>query len=94
MLPLAVRAVLDCALQKFRPGRSEPILVGGISLLKPALRLMSSYRLVIEEVTDAGVITNYTRWVDSVQLWEAEKAGSLPLVPSSSRSTFNWFPGG
>jgi hypothetical protein len=44
-----------------------------MSLLKPALRLMSSYRLVIEEVMDAGVRTSYTRWVESVQVREADK---------------------
>jgi hypothetical protein len=30
------------------------------------------YRFVIEEITDAGVITNYTRWLDAVQVREAE----------------------
>ena len=49
MLSRTVRDVLNSALQKYRPGQSDPILVGGMSLLKPALRLMSSYRLVIEE---------------------------------------------
>jgi plasmid replication initiation protein len=44
-----------------------------MSLLKPVLRLMSSYRLVIEEVMDAEVTTSYTRWVESVQVREAEK---------------------
>jgi hypothetical protein len=72
MLSRATRAVLDTALQKYRPGRSEPVLVGGITLLKPALQLMTSYRLVIEDVTGAGVITSYTRWVESVQVREAE----------------------
>jgi hypothetical protein len=32
------------------PGQSEPLLVGGEKLLKPALRLMTWYRLVIERV--------------------------------------------
>jgi hypothetical protein len=27
---------------------ADPILVGGLSLLKPALRLMTSYRLLLE----------------------------------------------
>jgi hypothetical protein len=40
MLSRSARAVLDTALQKYRPGRSEPILVGGIAQLKLALRLM------------------------------------------------------
>ena len=33
---------------------------------------MTWYRLVIEEINDAAVITNYTRWVDSVQVRGAE----------------------
>jgi plasmid replication initiation protein len=41
-------------------------------MIKPALRLITSYRLVIEEITDAEVITSYTRWVDAVQVREAE----------------------
>jgi hypothetical protein len=73
MLSRTERDVLNIALQKYRPGQSEPILVGGISLLKPALRLMSSYRLVIEEVTDADVTTGYTRWIESVRVRESEK---------------------
>ena len=31
------RDVLNRALEKYRPGRSEPILVGGANALKPAL---------------------------------------------------------
>ena len=73
MLSRSARAVLDTALQKYRPGRrSEPIPVGGIAQLKPALRLMMSYRLVIREVEGAEVLTNYTRWLESVQLKEGE----------------------
>ena len=41
-------------------------------MLKPALRLMTSYRLVIEEIKDAEVITSYTRWLDAVQVRGAE----------------------
>jgi hypothetical protein len=37
MLARSERAVLDTALQKYRPGRTEPIPVGGIAQLKPAL---------------------------------------------------------
>ena len=72
MLSRAARAVLDCSLQKYRPGRSEPILVGGVNLLKPALRLMMSYRLVIQEIVGTEVLTSYTRWLESVQLKELE----------------------
>ena len=42
------------------------------SALKPALRLMTAYRLMIEEIKDAEVITSYTRWVDAVQVKGAE----------------------
>src|SRR5271166_778337 len=72
MLTDAERGVLNTALEKYRPGQSEPILVGGKNLLKPALRLMTWYRLVIEEIKDAEVITSYTRWVDAVQVTGTE----------------------
>ncbi len=60
MLSRPTRAVLDTALQKYRPGRSDLILIGGISLLKPALRLMMSYRLVIQDVAGFEVLTSFT----------------------------------
>jgi hypothetical protein len=44
MLSDAERDVLNTALEKYRAGRSEPILVGGEKVLKPVLRLMTSYR--------------------------------------------------
>jgi plasmid replication initiation protein len=72
MLSDAERNVLNIGLQKYRPGQSAPILVGGENLLKPALRLMSDYRLRIEEIKDAEVITSYTRWVETVQVRGAE----------------------
>jgi plasmid replication initiation protein len=72
MLSDAERDVLNRALEKYRPGQAEPILVGGNNRLKPALRLMSDYRLVIEEIKDSEVITSYTRWVDAVQVKGAE----------------------
>jgi hypothetical protein len=68
MLSDAERKVLNSALEKYRPGQSEPIFVGGESVLKPALRLMANYRLVIEEIEDGKVISSYTRWVDAVQV--------------------------
>jgi hypothetical protein len=34
--------------------------------LKPALWLMSQYRLCIEEIKGAEVVTSYTRWLESV----------------------------
>ena len=39
------RNVLHRALEKYRPGQSDPILVGGKKVFKPALRLMIDYRL-------------------------------------------------
>jgi hypothetical protein len=63
MLSDAERGVLNTALEKYRPGQSEPILVGGKNRLKPALLLMTSYRLVIEEIEEGKVISSYTRWV-------------------------------
>jgi plasmid replication initiation protein len=72
MLPDAERTVLNTALEKYRPGQSEPILVGGKKVLKPALRLMTWYRLKIEEVLDSRAVTSYTRWVDAVQVRGAE----------------------
>jgi hypothetical protein len=72
MLSDAERKVLNTALEKYQPGQSEPIYVGGGNVLKPALRLMRNYRLVIEEIKDSQAITSYTRWVDAVQVREAE----------------------
>jgi hypothetical protein len=61
MLSDAERTVLNKALEKYQPGRSEPVLVGGNKVLKPALRLMTLYRLVIEEIQDGQPVTSYTR---------------------------------
>src|SRR5271165_574536 len=62
------RDVLDRALEKYRPDRSEPILIGSEKLLNPALKqLMSFYRLRIDEIKDEAV-TCYTRWLESVGL--------------------------
>ena len=44
MLSDAERKVLSSALEKYRPGQSEPILVGGENLLKPALQLTKALR--------------------------------------------------
>jgi len=52
MLSETERAILNTALEKYRPGRSEPIRVGDKKVLKPALRLMTYYRLKIEEFLD------------------------------------------
>ena len=68
LLSNAEREVLNSALEKYQPGESEPILVGGNNLLKPALRLMSDYRVVLEEVKGAELVTTYTRWLETVQV--------------------------
>jgi hypothetical protein len=54
------RDVLNQALSKYRPGQSEPILIGGEKLLKPTLKLMSFYRLRIDEMKEDAVVTSYT----------------------------------
>jgi plasmid replication initiation protein len=76
MLSRSTRAVLDTALRKFRPGRTDLIPVGGIAQLKPALRLMTSYRLTIRDVVGNEVLTSYTRWLESVEV----KEGADPEV--------------
>jgi hypothetical protein len=60
------RDVLNRALEKYRPGQSEPILIGGEKLLKPALRLMNLFRLRIDEIKGNAVVTSYTRWLEAV----------------------------
>jgi plasmid replication initiation protein len=72
MLTDGERNVLNIGLQKYRPGQTEPILIGGEKLLKPALRLMSDYRLRIDEIKSDAVLTIYTRWLESVQARGAE----------------------
>ena len=67
MLSDAERNVLNIGLQKYRPGHSEPILIGGEKMLKPALRLMSVYRLRIDEIKGGTAVTSYTRWLEAVQ---------------------------
>ena len=91
MLSRSTRAVLDTALRKYRPGRTDLIPVGGIAQLKPALRLMTAYRVVIQKVTGADVVTNYTRWLEFVQV----KEGPEPevYVAFSPRFERIWLPG-
>jgi len=72
MLSETERDLLNHALEKYRPGHAEPILVGGVKTFKPALRLATNYRLVIEEIKGSEAITSYTRWVDAVQVRGAE----------------------
>jgi hypothetical protein len=86
MLSPAEPAVLDAAFQKYRAGRNEPVLVGGITLLKPALRLMTDYRLTIQEVEGPGVLTSYTRWIESGATQGRRKPGSLRDVQPPIRT--------
>jgi hypothetical protein len=72
MLSGAERTVLNTALEKYQPGQSEPILVGDKKALKPAVRLMTLYRLNIDEVLDGRAVTSYKRWLDAVQVMSAE----------------------
>src|SRR6478672_8498658 len=65
MLTAVERDLLNAALGNYHPGQCDPILVGDIKVLKPALRLMGWYRLVIMEIKDTEVITSYIRWVDA-----------------------------
>jgi hypothetical protein len=83
-LSRSARAVLDTALQKYRPGRTDLIPVDGIDQLKPALRLMTAYRL-IQEVTAAEVFTSYTRWLECVQLKEDTKEVYVTFSPRFER---------
>jgi plasmid replication initiation protein len=85
MLSAAERAILNTALEKFHPAQSHPILVGGRDLLKPALQLMSVYRLAIEEVDDAGVTMIYTRWTESVQVRDEDESVFVTLAPLFKR---------
>jgi plasmid replication initiation protein len=81
MLSSAERDLLNTALEKFRPGRHEPVLVGGLDRLKTALKLMGVYRLVIEEVQDARAMTNYTRWIEAVLVNETEDQVYVTFSP-------------
>jgi hypothetical protein len=73
MLSDAERNVLNNALEKYQPGRSEPIFVGSRKVLKPALRLMTLYRLAIDEVEDGQAVTRYTRWIEAVEVRGAQE---------------------
>jgi hypothetical protein len=59
---------MELSLEKYRRGRSEPILIGSEKLLKPALKLTSFYRLRIDEIKEDAVVTSDTRWLESVQV--------------------------
>jgi hypothetical protein len=57
LLKDAERKVLNIALEKYRPGQSDPILVRGSKVFKPALKLMSFYRLRIDEIKGGAVVS-------------------------------------
>jgi plasmid replication initiation protein len=85
MLSPAERTILNTALEKYQPGQSDLILVGGRELLKPALRLMSIYRLAIEEIDNVEVATVYTRWIESVQVRGKDRNVFVTLAPRFKR---------
>ena len=89
MLSEAERAVLNTALEKYRPGHSEAVFVGGGDVLKQALRLMTFYRLAIDEITDSHATTIYTRWVDAVHLKRGENE-EVYLTFSPSLERIGW----
>ena len=66
LLPKAEREILNTALEQYKPGRQDPMLIGDSGLLKTALRLMSAHRLKIEGIGDAQVV--YTPWIESGQV--------------------------
>lgn len=69
--------VLNIALGKYQPAKSEPILVGGTRLLKPALRLLTLYRLRIDDLRDGRAVTIYTRWLEAVQVKDESVSATL-----------------
>jgi hypothetical protein len=85
MLSTAERSGLNAALEQWRPGSHEPVLIGGLNRLKMALGLIGAYRLVIEEVEDARAITSYTRWVEAVLVNESEGQVYVTFSPRFER---------
>jgi hypothetical protein len=83
------RDVLNQALSKYRPGQSQLILTGGEKLLKPALKLMSFYRLRIDEIKEDVVVTCYTRWLEAVIVKATENQEVYVQARSGSVSTAN-----
>jgi hypothetical protein len=71
--------------------KSEPILIGDEKMLKPALRLMSDYRLRIDEIKGAEVVRSFTRWLSSVETIESENEEVFVTFGRSS-SAFGWNP--
>jgi hypothetical protein len=98
MLTEPERKLLNLALEKYRAGQTESILVGDQKVLKPALRLAVNYRLVIEEIKNSEVITSYTRWVDAVQVRNFDYEANIRFaytigpdgMPQSGANVFRW----
>ena len=78
MLSDAERAILNTALGKYQPGQSEPILVGGKNLLKPASI----------GVLKGGVVPNPVLELDSLGPCLLVQHSQVPPELSSAR--FHW----
>jgi plasmid replication initiation protein len=85
LLPKAERQILNTALEQYQSGQSVPILVGGQELFKTALRLMSAYRIKIEQTAGGDAVTTYTRWVESVQVKGEDREVYLTFSPQFRR---------
>jgi hypothetical protein len=83
LLPKVEREILNIALERYRPGQHDPILVGGSGLLKITLRLMTAHRLKIEGIDNAEIV--YTRWIESVQIRGANQDVYLTFSPRFKR---------
>ena len=83
----AERNELNIGLQKYRPGRSEPILMGGANLLKPALQLMNVYRLRIDEINWVGSVLGYYRFKSSAIAENCSNAASSSSAISSASTS-------
>jgi plasmid replication initiation protein len=83
LLPKAEREILDIVLQRYQPGQRDPILVGGGSLLKTALQLMSAHRLKIEGIDNALIV--YTRWIEAVMVRGENQEVYLTFSPRFRR---------
>lgn len=85
MLSAPERSILNTALEQRWPHRNKPVLIGGLNQLKTALRLMGTYRLVIEQVEEARAITSYTRWLEAVLVNEPDDQVYVTLSPRFDR---------
>jgi hypothetical protein len=79
------RDVLNIALGKYQLAKSEPILVGDARLLKSALRLLTLYRLRIDEIRDGKAVMIYTRWLEGVQVKDESVSVTLNSAESQRK---------